>query len=757
MPFTRYSFFRSQLCVLFFFLVLSCQNQPSSHQQMRQILERVRRQSHHHDNIFAAQDQLRHCDSLLKTAYSEQDKVMCGYMKARALLMTGQEQQAIDLLEELNRQIFQMGLNGSKMVTSDLALAYLRSGERSNCVLNHSGETCILPIQGSGIHANQTGSRKAAEIYRTLAEKYPDDLTTQWLLNLTYMTLGEHRKHEKEPFYLPGMLGDTTYRIRAFEDVAAHLGLDVNNMAGGSIVEDFDNDGYLDLVTSSMGLDEPMHFFKNNADGTFSDQSEKSGLKDLTGGLNMMQTDYNNDGYLDIFVLRGGWFLDRFGNQPNSLLRNNGDGTFTDVTTGSGLLSFHPTQTATWNDYNNDGWVDVFIGNESRKTSPASEMHPCELYLNNQDGTFTNIAQAAGCAIVGYVKGVTSGDYNNDGWKDLFLSTMDGNRYLLRNKGVKAGVPHFEDVTAQAGLGDSEARTFPTWFWDYDNDGWLDILVCDYSFEKPLSYYTAAEALRTPVRNAGIVYLYRNNHDGTFTNVSKAMGLNRTAFAMGSNFGDIDNDGYLDMYLGTGNPAYESLVPNKLFKNLGGRQFADVTVSGRVGHLQKGHGVSFADLDNDGDQDLFIEMGGAFIGDAYPNSLFLNPGQIEANHWLCIQLEGAQANRSAIGSRLKLTFRENGQTRSVYREVNSGGSFGASPLRREMGIGQATVIDELEIEWHGSGNKQVFRNIRPNQFLKIREGRDQVEVVHLKTLNFKGKGNPHHPKQDQLCAPIQSI
>jgi hypothetical protein len=177
---------------------------------------------------------------------------------------------------------------------------------------------------------------------------------------------------------------------------------------------------------------------------------------------------------------------------------------------------------------------------------------------------------------------------------------------------------------------------------------------------------------------------------------------------MGSNFGDIDNDGYLDMYLGTGNPDYKSLVPNRLFRNMGNGKFADVTVSGRVGNLQKGHGVAINDLDNDGDSDIFIEVGGAYIGDSYNNSLYLNPGQ-NNNRWINIQLEGTTTNRSAIGSHVKVTFREKGIKRVVYRDVNSGGSFGASALRREIGIGQSDLIDELEITWAQTGKKQVFK------------------------------------------------
>ena len=147
--------------------------------------------------------------------------------------------------------------------------------------------------------------------------------------------------------------------------MASPLSLDVNNMAGGCIIDDFDNDGFLDIVTSSWGMDEEMHYFRNNGDGSFTDQSASTKLKELTGGLNLMQMDYNNDGFKDIFVLRGAWLRGNYGKQPNSLLKNNGDGTFTDVTITSGMLSFHPTQTATWNDFNNDGWLDVFIGNES--------------------------------------------------------------------------------------------------------------------------------------------------------------------------------------------------------------------------------------------------------------------------------------------------------------------------------------------------------------------------------------------------------
>jgi hypothetical protein len=149
-------------------------------------------------------------------------------------------------------------------------------------------------------------------------------------------------------------------------------------------------------------------------------------------------------------------------------------------------------------------------------------------------------------------------------------------------------------------------------------------------------------------------------------------------------------------------------------------------------------------MDNDGDEDIYIEMGGIYSGDAYQNSFFLNPGQ-NTNNWVCLKLQGTKSNKSAIGTEVKITFKENGVSRSVYRDVNSGGSFGASPLRREIGIGQATLIDEIEIHWHGSQAVQVFKNVKPNQFYTIIEGNNQMEEIPLKTFTWS--------LPNKLCLP----
>ena len=720
--------------------------EPTYHQQMVQLLQQLEKRNTNMANTFNPESKLAHCDSILSLPNGGKNIYLLA-AKAQLLLKTGQEQESVNIYEDLMRQGDFDAIND---MLPNMGIAYMRLGERSNCMLNHTGSSCIFPIKGGGVHRIKTGSSKAIEVYKTILKGEPGDLTSRWLLNVAYMTLGTYPKSVPKEFLIPNLDADTVFKVKPFTDMAADLGLDIYGRAGGVIVDDFNNDGYLDIITSGWELSDPMHYFQNNKDGTFSDLTEQSGLKGITGGLNIQQTDYNNDGNLDIFVLRGGWNTQGFGNQPSSLLRNNGDGTFTDVTIPSGLLYFHPTQTAVWADFNNDGWLDVFIGTENSGGMDKGGLHTAMLYINNHDGTFTDVTQNAHCDIVGYIKGVTAADYNNDGWPDIFISTMDGEKYLLKNKCIDGKNVQFDNVTAQAGLSTNKEPTFTTWFYDYNNDGWPDIMVADYNHHnKPLGYYSAAEGLGKPVPLAGNIFLYRNNQDGTFTDVTNEVGLNKVVFSMGANFGDIDNDGYPDMYFGTGNPDFKSLVPNKLFRNIGGKTFADVTISSRTGNLQKGHGVAFADLRNTGIQDIFIEMGGAFKGDSYNSSLYVNPGQSN-NNWISLKLDGVKANKAAIGSRIKLTFTENGAQRSVYKDLNSGGSFGSSPLRQEIGIGQAKVIDDIEIRWAGSQTVQHFRNVLPDQFLQITEGNDQLKIIHLNKLAFK------HKQDAPMCMPMNA-
>ena len=709
-------------------MVISCK--PHSPANMADLLQELKQRNYNPQNIFSSDARLAASDSMLK-ADSPNFDVQLLAKKALFELEEGHEQQAVNIYNKISKLPRYMN---PVNILPDQAVGYMRLGERANCMLNHNGSSCIFPIQGAGVHQAQTGSQKAIETLEKNLRKDPTDAQSRWLLNIAFMTLGGYPAQVPTEYLIPNLNADDgPHKVKPFTDIATNVGINLNSRAGGSIVDDFDGDGYLDLITSGMDLQDHMHYFHNNQDGTFSDRTAQSGLQDVVGGLNIQQNDYNNDGRPDIFIMRGGWLRDGFGDQPSSLLKNNGNGTFTDVTLAAGLKFMDPTQTAVWADFNNDGWLDVFIGKESHGSKDPKNNHPSALYLNNHDGTFTEVTQKAHCQINDFIKGVTSADYNNDGWPDIFLSTMSGKKYLLKNKCKGGKNVDFEDVTEKAGI-NIKQNTFTTWFFDYDNDGWPDILMGSYNFSTTLGYYAALEALGTPVPDNGNIFLFKNNHDGTFTNVTHSTGLDKVVFAMGGNFGDIDNDGYPDLYFGTGNPDFGSLIPNKFFRNVGGKQFADVTRSSRTGNLQKGHGVSFADFRNNGLQDIFIEMGGAYIGDAYSSALYLNPGQ-NNNNWIGLKLTGTKSNRSAIGSRIKVTFTENGSQRSVFRDVNSGGSFGSSPLRQEIGIGQATLIDEVEITWAGSGTVQHFYKVKPGQFLQITEN-GKVTPLNLKPLKF---------------------
>jgi hypothetical protein len=217
---------------------------------------------------------------------------------------------------------------------------------------------------------------------------------------------------------------------------------------------------------------------------------------------------------------------------------------------------------------------------------------------------------------------------------------------------------------------------------------------------------------------ATMLRLYRNRGDnqGRFLDVSRSAGLNTTVSAMGGNFGDVDADGNLDFYLGTGSPDLTHIVPNRFFMNLEGKRFADRTAASRLGHLQKGHGIAFADFDQDGDQDILANLGGAVPADRFQPALFTNPGN--GNGWLEVHLVGTESNRSAIGARIEAVINDE---RSVHRHVLSGGPFGASPLRQFIGLGKADRVRELIVRWP-SGRVERWRDIPARQQLTLVEG-----------------------------------
>jgi tetratricopeptide (TPR) repeat protein len=598
-----------------------------------------------------------------------------------------------------------------------LGIAYLHKSEMENDVYRHPGERCIFPPRANQRFQKLASSEKAVEFLQKYLQRKPDALDVKWMLNLAYMTEGKYPGGIPAQYVIPPSAFESTEEVGRFVDVAEAAGINLYSMSGGLIVDDFTRDGRFDIVTSDFGQCAPMHFFYNNGDGTFSDRTAQAGLGDQLGGLNLLQTDYNNDGCLDILVLRGAWELP----QRMSLLRNNCDGTFSDVTMASGLGEPLQSQAAVWADIDNDGWLDLLVGNESG---------PSHLFRNKGDGTFEDISHAAGIDRVAFTKGVAAADYDNDGYVDFYVSNLNGDHFLYHNNHDGT----FTDVALEAGV-QKPWQSFATWFFDYDNDGWPDLFVTSY-------YVSVDESVRSYVGlspNAETLKLYKNLGGGKFRDVTSEVGLDRVFMPMGANFGDIDNDGYLDMYLGTGNPSYASMLPNVLLHNQEGKYFTDVTASSGTGELHKGHGVAFADIDNDGDEDLLTEIGGAVPGDSHAFRLFENPGN--GNDWISLHLVGVKTNRAAIGAKIKVTVENEGHPpRFIFRTVGSGGSFGASPLTQHIGLGKSAKILDLEVTWPVSHSRQNFANVAPNRFLEIKEFAKEYD--QLERHSFRLGGSP---------------
>jgi len=598
-----------------------------------------------------------------------------------------------------------------------VGVACLHKGEMDNDAYRAPGEMCLIPGRPGAGYAKRNEFEKALGYFLEYLKQKPDDLEVRWLLNLTYMALGEYPGKVPGNFLIPASAFASTEQVGRFRDVAPQAGLDVFATAGGVIVADFENNGRFDVMTSNFDSCGPQHFFHNNGDGTFTDRTDQAGFSEQLGGLNIVPTDYNNDGCVDVLILRGGWEVP----QRKSLMRNNCNGTFTDVTNASGLgTTITSTQTAVWTDIDNDGFLDVFIGNE--------DGGPAQLFLNKGNGTFEDISHAAGVDRVGFTKAVAAADYDNDGFPDLYVSNINGRNWLFRNNHNKT----FTELAQAAGAPGS-GNAFPTWFFDYDNDGWPDILGSSY-------WASVDEVSRTYLglpHNATTMRLYKNMKDGSFRDVTKDVGLDKVWMPMGSNFGDIDNDGFLDIYLGNGNPSYASLIPHVLLRNDEGRSFVDVTASSGTGELHKGHGVAFADLDGDGDEDIVAEIGGAIPGDSHAMRVFENPGN--GNDWISLKLVGVKTNRPAIGVRIKVTVDNDGHgTRSIYRTVDTGGSFGASPYEQHIGLGKSARIVDVEIWWPTSGTRQHFRDLRKNQVLEIKEFASDYRVIERRVVPLGG-------------------
>ena len=707
-----------------------------SHRTMVAALERVRVSAYRDTRYFSDHKQLL----ALREALAKQDSNTPFTVRFNALYdltLFESEQGNVDeavrhgkAAERIFRQP-QLKLETLDSLKLLIAQSYLRLAEDQNCCANPNGETCIFPIRGGGIHRKEEGSRKALPYLYAVSTSQTatieDRMDATWLISIAAMTLGEYPLSVPELHRLsklPG--GEEDAQFPLFKNIAPSLGLDRFGASGGLVVDDFRNDGSISVINSVWDPATELGFYQQKEDGGFARFSEEANLTGINGGLNLRHADFDNDGDLDVLILRGAW-LKELGRHPNSLLRNDGAGEngvvqFTDVAFASGIaFPAYPTQTAEWADFDLDGDLDLFVGNETKGGFRA----PCQLFRNDgigEDGVvrFVDVAGSAGLEVFAYVKGASWGDFNNDRFPDLYVSCYGEKNHLYQNRGDGT----FTDVAEVLGVTDPKA-SFPVWFWDYNNDGHLDLFVTAFVWHNgPFLFYYQGK----PPDPRWFARLYRNDGDGRFDDVTKAAGLEVPMMTMGCNFADLDNNGYPDMYLGTGNPSLGGTVPNQLLMNENGVRFSDRTTASGMGHLQKGHGVSFADFDADGDLDVFEQLGGAYRADRFYDAVFENPGF--GNHWLEVRLRGKTSNSYGIGCRLRAVIDSSEGERSVYAWMNSGSSFGSNPLVAHIGLADATVIKRLEIFWPVTGMTQSFSDVAVDQRIVVSEGDDSWKKVY---------------------------
>ena len=527
-----------------------------------------------------------------------------------------------------------------------------------------------------------------------------------------------------------GGAGHEKERDIRFTDVASEAGIDfvyrnaaggrfyfVETVGSGCALFDYDEDGDLDIYavngaelpgfTSERELTNVL--YRNNGEGTFTDVSEMAGVGDLGYGMGCAVADYDNDGDPDLYVTNFG---------PNVLYRNNGDGTFTDVTRWAGVGDTKWATSAAFVDYDNDGQLDLYVINYVVFSLDKNKVcafqgglrdychpgnfkgAPAVLYRNNGDGTFTDVTRRAGVVNpLGKGMGVVFGDYDNDGDQDLYIANDAVRNFLYRNNGDGT----FTDVTMFAGVGYNEQGktqgSMGVDFGDYDNDGDLDIFVAGYSYEA----------------NA----LYRNNGDGTFTDVTFMSGLGVPSIphlGMGTNLFDCDNDGDLDIYLANGNILIHAETPeqDQLLRNNGQGYFTDVSsLSGESLSLGgASRGAAFGDYDGDGDVDVFV------INCNQRVRLLCNEGG-NGNHWVRIRLIGTVSNRDGVGARITVRAGSSIQ----MEEVRGGSGFLSAndvDLHPILGLGRSTQADKIEIRWP-SGIVQTLRDVPGDRTVLVRE------------------------------------
>jgi len=502
----------------------------------------------------------------------------------------------------------------------------------------------------------------------------------------------------------------------------------------GVCVADFDGDGFQDIYFVSgrdlyqRGISVRNALYRNNGDGTFTDVTDRAAVPGTGYGVGCVWGDYNNDGHPDLYVTQYG---------KNVLYRNNGDGTFTDVTARAHVdgtdfgTQFHAA--ATFFDYDRDGRLDLYVGGyvefgpaskqtcmigPVRASCPPAEYtgSPNVLYHNNGDGTFTNVTKASGIyRPKGKNLAVGAFDYDNDGWPDLFIANDGMEAYLFRNEHDGT----FKEVALTSGMAyTAEGLTMGAMCisaGDYDNDGLLDLYISDFQYVPD--------------------HIWHNDGKGYFDEVSDKAGIaaiTKNVLSFGGGFFDYDNDGWLDLFIANGHvyegveksdPAVHYKQLNSLFHNNHAGHFDDVaSQSGAPFSIPAvGRGVAFADFDNDGNLDLVVANNGGA-----PWLLHNSGGS--GNHFLSLKLAGKRSNRDGLGARVLV--RSGGV--SQIREISAGGSFSShSDLRAHFGLGSAARAETIEITWP-SGLHQTFHDVPGDRFYLLQEDAQALELEHRK-------------------------
>ena len=581
-----------------------------------------------------------------------------------------------DLMERSIGQMYTRSYALAHMSDRDrmLGLLFLRMAEQENCTtidpMTSRADVCSY---GNVRFSETKALHRSLDHWRAALQRGLDP-TTRWLYTLT-CALADVDTSSSDWTVCASI--DRVDAGPRFENAAPELGLDHQTFYGGVCVDDFSGDGLLDIVSTSGDLNTPMRLMVGTQSGGYEDATASFGLDSVVGGVHVQQVDFDVDGHLDLFILRGGWLLEEARDHPNGLYRNV-DGTgFQDVTAEMGLLNRTASHTAVWFDANRDGWPDLFVGNENTNS---------QLFINRNGNGFRDVSASAGIHLTEQVKGAQFGDFNNDGWPDLYVSCYNAPNRLYMNRPGERTV-RFEEVAGTAGVA-APRKSFAVAVLDVDNDGWQDIFCPSYV----MSMDSFVRGLEDPDRHGAPSPLYMNQGDGTFTPLDDR-DLRRGFLPMGVDVGDVDGDGFQDIYIGTGFPTAEAMVPNVLLRNDAGRGVQDITVHSNTGHLQKGHGISFFDQEGDGDLDILVSMGGFYPVDRFDNALYRNLSDDQDGVFL---KPPAGRGHWPIGTRFRWTLHTPTGEQIVHRTAGQGGSYGSSPLAPF--VGQAVDVSVYHIE-----------------------------------------------------------